>query len=112
MISAIIQARMGSTRLPRKVLMQVGGESLLSYQINRIKKSKLIDNIIVATTTEKIDDEIVNHCKDLKVDYFRGSELSHDLRNRVHEPRLMRFATLGHEPRGQSSSIPVSASCR
>ena len=83
MISAIIQARMGSTRLPRKVLMQIEDESLLSYQINRILKSKLIDNIILATTTEKIDDEIVSHCKELGVDYFRGSE--NDVLGRYYE---------------------------
>ena len=74
MISAIIQARMGSTRLPRKVLMEIAGQTLLSYQIKRIRKSKLVDQIIVATTNEKIDDDIAQHCKDLGVDVFRGSE--------------------------------------
>lgn len=65
---------MGSTRLPRKVLMEIAGQTLLSYQIKRIRKSKLVDQIIVATTNEKIDDDIAQHCKDLGVDVFRGSE--------------------------------------
>ena len=73
-VTAIIQARMTSTRLPGKVLMEVMGRPLLSYQIERLRFSKRIDEIIIATTTNKEDDPIVELAQkeDLKV--YRGSE--------------------------------------
>lgn len=71
----IIQARMGSTRLPGKVLMKINNkETLLEYMINRVKKCKLVDKIVVATSTEKRDDKIEDLCKSINVDVFRGSE--------------------------------------
>ena len=65
---------MGSTRLPGKVLKKINGIPLLEYQIKRIKKSKTIENIIIATTKKKEDDKIVSLAKKLNVLYFRGSE--------------------------------------
>lgn len=74
-IMASIEARMTSSRLPGKVLMEsLPGVSMLEYMINRVKKSNNIDDIIVATTINKEDDPIVELCKKLKVKYFRGSE--------------------------------------
>lgn len=72
-VFATIQARMGSTRLPGKVLKKINGIPLLEYQIKRIKKSKTIDNVIIATTKKKEDDKIINLAKKLNVLYFRGS---------------------------------------
>lgn len=66
---------MTSTRLPGKVLMNALDDmSMLEVMIRRVKKSKLIDGIILATTINKDDDSIVELAKKLKVDYFRGSE--------------------------------------
>lgn len=79
-IVAIVQARMGSTRLPGKVLKEVGNKPLLLYQLERIKRSKLIDQIIVATTNKKEDDLIELFCKDNGYSVYRGSEL--DVLNR------------------------------
>ncbi|MFA4941243.1 MAG: glycosyltransferase family protein [Patescibacteria group bacterium] len=70
----IIQARTGSTRLPNKVLLTVKGRTLLEYEIERVKKSKLIDKIVVATTFNKGDDKIETICKKNNIDCFRGSE--------------------------------------
>lgn len=75
MITAIIQARMGSTRLPGKVLKEIDGISLLEYQIKRVNKSQLLDKIIVATTIARQDDAIVTLCEKNKIEYFRGSEI-------------------------------------
>jgi spore coat polysaccharide biosynthesis protein SpsF len=72
--TAIIQARMGSTRLPGKIMFEACGESLFSLMLKRIKNSKKLDQIIVATTTNRNDDVIVNFCKSNNIDYFRGSE--------------------------------------
>nr|WP_263326543.1 glycosyltransferase family protein [Neobacillus sp. Marseille-Q6967] len=74
MIVAIIQARMGSTRLPGKVMKEVKGKPLLEYQIERVKKSKLLNQIVVATTSKEIEKPIVDLCKKLSVSCFRGPE--------------------------------------
>jgi spore coat polysaccharide biosynthesis protein SpsF len=70
----IIQARMGSSRLPGKVLHKIKGHTLLEIQHLRIKESKLIDEIVIATTTSKEDDIIEEFCASLNIHCFRGSE--------------------------------------
>ena len=65
---------MTSTRLPGKTLKLIHGKPALEIMIDRIRKVKSVDNIIVATTINKEDDEIVFWCKKNKVKYFRGSE--------------------------------------
>jgi spore coat polysaccharide biosynthesis protein SpsF len=72
-IVAIIQARMGSSRLPGKVLMEICGEPMLSWVIKRAGKATLINQIIVATTTETIDDAIEQYCHQNHIICFRGS---------------------------------------
>ena len=80
-IKAIIRARMGSTRLPGKVLEIVCGKPLLLWQIERIQKCKLVDDIIVATSNNPVDDELINFCKVNNINFFRGPE--NDVLNRV-----------------------------
>lgn len=72
--AAIIQARMTSTRLPGKVLKKIMDKPLLEYQIERLLNSKLINEIIVATTTNVTDKPIVDLCNKLNIKFFRGSE--------------------------------------
>ena len=71
---AIIQGRMGSTRLPGKILMQVMRRPLLSYQIERLRLSKSITRIVVATTKNSEDDPVVELAQAEKVQIYRGSE--------------------------------------
>src|SRR5512147_2067420 len=71
---AIIQARMGSTRLPGKVLMRMGNSTLLGYLIDRLSYARTISSIVVATTTNHRDDAIVEEARKLGVESFRGSE--------------------------------------
>jgi spore coat polysaccharide biosynthesis protein SpsF len=73
-IIASIEARMSSTRLPGKVLMQLAGKPVLSHIVERLRASKYIHDIVVATTTNPADEPIINLCRDLGVLYFRGSE--------------------------------------
>ncbi|KAF0819044.1 N-Acetylneuraminate cytidylyltransferase [Bacillus sp. ZZV12-4809] len=73
-IVGIIQARMGSTRLPGKIMKQVRGKSLLDYQLERVQKSNKLDEIIVATTIKGQDDYIVDFCKERNIKVSRGSE--------------------------------------
>jgi spore coat polysaccharide biosynthesis protein SpsF len=70
----IIQARMGSTRLPGKVLMDINGKSILENLIDRVSLAKTINAIVVATTTNKEDDAIENFCKEKKINFSRGSD--------------------------------------
>lgn len=71
---AIIQARMGSTRLPGKVLEDIGGETMLARVVRRTQQSRLLDQIVVGTTCEPSDDAIVAECERLAVPAFRGDE--------------------------------------
>ncbi|GFZ77934.1 spore coat protein [Compostibacillus humi] len=85
-VVAIIQARMGSTRLPGKVLKKVLGKTLLEYQLERVQKSKRIDQVVIATTRLTRDDPIIEICQLLAVDYYRGSEM--DVLSRYYEAAL------------------------
>lgn len=72
-IAIIVQARMGSTRLPGKVLKPVLGKPLLGYLIERLRKVRLANQIIIATTQEPLDDVIESFCQRLNVACFRGA---------------------------------------
>ncbi|MFN3404418.1 MAG: cytidylyltransferase domain-containing protein [Cytophagaceae bacterium] len=77
MVGCIIQARNSSSRLPFKVAKELpfgSGLSLLEQVIRRVKRSALVDKIIIATTTEVIDDSIVEISKKEDVNFFRGSK--------------------------------------
>ncbi len=71
---AIIQARMGSSRLPRKVLADVGGRTMLARVVRRTCRARLLDDVLVATTDQLVDEAIVDECRELGVGVFRGSE--------------------------------------
>lgn len=73
-IGAIIQARMGSTRLSGKVLMKINKKTILNHVVDRVKECKYIDDIIVATSNLKKDDAIIDELNKLNIKYFRGSE--------------------------------------
>lgn len=73
-IVAIIQARMTSTRLPGKIMKKVLDKTLLEYQLERVSRSRLIDEVVVATTVNKTDDVIVDLCENLNYSFYRGSE--------------------------------------
>ena len=71
---AVIQARMGSRRLPGKVLCILGGRSVLAHVVSRVKIASSIDEVVVATSTLQADDAIVDTCRTLDILCVRGSE--------------------------------------
>lgn len=71
---AIIQARMGSTRLPGKVMKNLLGKTILAHDIERVKQAKTIDDIVIATTVADIDDCIADEALRCGAKIFRGSE--------------------------------------
>ena len=72
--AAVIQARMGSTRLPGKVMKNLGGKPVLWHVIERVKQAELFDEIIIATTTNKKDKIIYDKALKWGVKAYRGSE--------------------------------------
>lgn len=74
MIAAVVQARMGSTRLPGKVMAEIMGKPLLWHLISRLKRSKLIDKIVVATTKNEKDKPILELAEKVEVNSFAGNE--------------------------------------
>ncbi len=73
-VVAIVQARMGSERLPGKVLLDIAGQSMLAHVVHRLQRASLIDRIVVATTTAEADGQIVAECEQIGVLATRGSE--------------------------------------
>jgi len=73
-IVAIIQARMGSTRLPGKVLKEISGKPLVWHVIKRVKKAKLINQIVLATTNKKEDLSLIKIASEIGVESYAGSE--------------------------------------
>lgn len=82
----IVQARMTSTRLPGKVLKEVSGKALLAHQVDRMRRAKSADDIVVATTTNDTDIPVVELCKNIGVKYYRGPE--DDVLARYHDAAL------------------------
>ncbi len=73
-IVAIIQARMGSSRLPGKVLKEVNGVPLLKYQFERVKQSLFVFETVIATSVGEENDVIAEFCEQNQISCFRGSE--------------------------------------
>lgn len=73
-VVAIIQARMGSTRLPGKVLADVEGEPMLARVVSRVAGSRRITKVVVATSTTAADDPIAALCQQENIPVYRGSE--------------------------------------
>src|SRR5271154_2022432 len=73
-IVAVIQARMGSTRLPGKVLRPVAGKPLLWHVVHRLRASRLIEEIAIATSVDPRDDAIVTFGAEQGIAVIRGPE--------------------------------------
>jgi glutamate-1-semialdehyde aminotransferase/spore coat polysaccharide biosynthesis protein SpsF (cytidylyltransferase family) len=73
-IVVLVQARMGSNRLPAKIIKKVNGKELLIHQVERILNAKTINEVVVITTTKSEDDIIYELCRSYSINCFRGSE--------------------------------------
>jgi len=80
-IGVTIEARMTSSRLPGKVLLEASGKPMLELMVERLKRATMIDKIVIATTTNDGDDPIEELAHRLNIGVHRGSE--HDVLNRV-----------------------------
>ena len=80
-VVASIEARMGSSRLPGKSIRKILDKPMLELMIERVKECKEVDDIVVATSSNKKDNVIAELASKLDVNYFRGSE--NDVLDRV-----------------------------
>lgn len=83
---AIVQARIGSTRLPGKTMLEIAGRPMLWHVVNRLSFCEMIDFISVAIPDTKKDDVIYEYCRDSNMDVFRGSE--NDVLDRYYKTAL------------------------
>lgn len=97
-IVAIIQARLSSSRLPRKVALDIHGKCLLERVIGQVRRARTVDEIVVATSTSPDDEVVERICHRLSVDCYRGSPS--DVRSR--------FVAVGRE-RGAEIVVRVTA---
>lgn len=83
----IVQARMTSTRLPGKVLKEVLGKPLLAYQLERLRRVKLADEIVLATTTNQTDDVLASFAAKEEIRCYRGDE--QDVLDRYYQAAIL-----------------------
>lgn len=74
-VVALVQARMGSTRFPGKMLAPLGGVPILEWVLTRTLQSKLLDGVVLATSDLKRDDDLVRIAKKIGVNVYRGNEV-------------------------------------
>ena len=73
-VICIIQARLGSTRLPGKIFKNIKGNKIIHLLFQRLKKSKLIDKIVIAIPNTKKNDKLYKYLNRKKINSFRGDE--------------------------------------
>ena len=91
-VVAIIQAHMGSTRLPGKVLLGLAGEPMLARVVGRLTRSETLDQVVVATTTKPADEMIVELCAERGWPHFCGSE--EDVLDRYYQAAVVHRADI------------------
>ena len=79
---AVIQARMGSTRLPGKVLMPLGESNAVQIIVDKCRANPVIDEVVVATTINPVDDELISYCLNNNIEFYVGDE--ENVLQRVH----------------------------
>ena len=96
MITAIIQARYSSTRLPGKILLPLGDTTILGHTVRRVREAKKIGEVLVATSDEPSDNKTEVHCKEIGVKVYRGNlddvlDRFYQAANSVHAEHICRI---------------------
>ncbi len=82
-VLGIVQARMSSSRLPGKVLLDIDGQPMLARVVARARRAKMVDEVVVATTTDLADDAVAAFCASRSYAFYRGS--LHDVLDRFYQ---------------------------
>lgn len=85
-VTVLIQARMGSTRLPGKVLNKILGKEILLHMLERVRRTKTVDEVVVIMPTNQNDDILADLCARNNISYYRGSEF--DLLDRHYQATI------------------------
>jgi len=92
-VLAVIQCRLGSKRLKKKALLKLGKHTTLEWVIRRVKKSKQINKIVLATSKNIGNKKLISIAKKLKIDFFKGSEKNVFSRfynlNKIYKPKFI-----------------------
>jgi len=104
-IVATIQARLGSTRFPKKVIQMISGKTIIEILVDRLKKSKFINQIVLATTSKSSDKPLIQLAKRIGINYFSGSEA--DVLDRVTKAVIKSNAYYHVECFGDSPFIDI-----
>jgi glutamate-1-semialdehyde 2,1-aminomutase/spore coat polysaccharide biosynthesis protein SpsF len=99
-VVALIQARMGSTRLPNKVLADIGGQPMLWHVVTRVRRARLVDEVVVATSNRPANHAIEDFCARHDIACFRGDEM--DVVDRFYQ------AACVHHP---TAVVRITADC-
>jgi spore coat polysaccharide biosynthesis protein SpsF len=91
-VVAIVQARMGSTRLPGKVMLPLAGEHVITHDVRRLRAADSVDEVVVATSTEPPDDIVARYAERAGASVFRGSET--DVLGRIYEAAVTHDADI------------------
>lgn len=91
-VVCFIQARMGSSRLPGKVMQELCTQPMLWWVVTRAKMARLVDLVVVATTQNSTDDAIETYCQKQKISCFRGDEF--DVLDRIYQAALFHSADI------------------
>lgn len=83
---AIVQGRMAASRLPGKILRDLGGQPMLGRVIERARRARTLDQVLVATTVDPSDDPVVSYCQTREYPVFRGDMF--DVLDRFHQAAL------------------------
>jgi spore coat polysaccharide biosynthesis protein SpsF len=89
---AVIQGRMGSSRLPGKVLLEIGGMPMIQRVIERTRRARTLDQVVVATTSNPADDPIADFADSLGIAFSRGS--MHDVLDRYYQAAKIQKADI------------------
>ena len=100
-VTALVQARMGSTRLPGKVLMDIAGTPMLSRVVERVSRAAHIDRTVVATSDLPADDRIARFCEENGIACGRGSE----------QDVLDRFFTIAQDQYPSDVIVRITSDC-
>jgi len=104
---AFIQARLSSSRFPGKVLAPLQGQPLIVYMVERVRQARLLDGVVVVTSTDASDDVLATTLAQAHIPVFRG-DLQDVLKRFADAARRARPPKLSGSPATAHSSIPRS----
>jgi spore coat polysaccharide biosynthesis protein SpsF len=103
-VVAVVQARMGSTRLPGKVMLPLAGEHVITHDIRRLRAADSVDEVVVATSTEPPDDLIAQYAARAGASVHRGSES--DVLGRMYDAAVDHDAEIIVRATGDNPLVP------